>query len=89
MKWTIGMPSYNNFTEVFFTVQSLRMYHDLKDAEIIIVDNYGDKILEKWVRNNGKGVVRPMGTSPGMAATDRKTVKITGNMVDMGTRTPL
>lgn len=58
MKWTIGMPSYNNFTEVFFTVQSLRMHHDLKDAEIVIIDNFGDKILANWVKNNGKNVVR-------------------------------
>jgi len=57
-KWTIGMPSYNNFAEVFFTVQSLRMHHDLKDAEIVIVDNFGDNALAKWVKNNGKGVVR-------------------------------
>ena len=33
MKWSICLPSYNNFTEVYFTVQSLRMYHDLKDTE--------------------------------------------------------
>jgi len=58
MKWTIGMPSYKNFAEVFFTVQSLRMHHDLKDAEIVIVDNFGDNTLANWVRNNGKGVVR-------------------------------
>lgn len=58
MKWSICLPSYNNFTEVFFTVQSLRMHHDLKDTEIIIVDNFGDKVLEKWVKNNGKNVVK-------------------------------
>lgn len=58
MKWSICLPSYNNFTEVFFTVQSLRMYHDLKDAEIVIVDNFGDKILANWVKNNGKNVVK-------------------------------
>jgi len=58
LKWTIGMPCYNNFVEVFFTVQSLRMYHDLKDAEILIVDNFGDKYLENWVKNNGKDKVR-------------------------------
>jgi len=58
MKWTIGMPSYNNFTEVFFTVQSLRMHHDLKDTEIVVVDNFGDKALAKWIKNNGRDVVR-------------------------------
>lgn len=58
MKWSICLPSYNNFTEVFFTVQSLRMYHDLKDTEIIVVDNFGDNVLANWVKNNGKNVVK-------------------------------
>ena len=57
-KWTIGLPSYNNFTEVFFTVQALRMYHNIGDAEILVVDNYGDVALEKWIKNNGKNTVR-------------------------------
>jgi len=58
MKWTIGMPSYNNFTEVFFTVQSLRMHHDLTDCEIVVIDNFGDDNLFKFVKDNGKDVVR-------------------------------
>lgn len=58
MKWTIGMPCYNNYTEVWFTVQSLRMHHDMKDKEILLIDNYGDEALSKWVKNNGKDVVR-------------------------------
>jgi len=58
MKWTIGMPSYNNFTEVFFTVQALREYHGLKDYEIVVVDNFGDANLQKFIKNNGAGVVR-------------------------------
>ena len=58
MKWSICLPCYRNYTEVWFTVQSLRMHHDMKDKEIVIVDNYGDKTLQNWVKNNGKGVVR-------------------------------
>jgi glycosyltransferase involved in cell wall biosynthesis len=58
IKLTIGMPSYSNFTEVFFTVQALRMYHDLTDCEILIVDNFGDPELEKFWKANGKDVVR-------------------------------
>lgn len=58
MKWTIGMPSYKNYVEVFFTVQALRMYHDLSDAEILIIDNFGDNTLANWVKNNGKNKVR-------------------------------
>lgn len=49
MKLTIGMPSYNNYQEVWFTVQSLRIYHDLTDCEILIIDNYGKaEQLEKF-----------------------------------------
>lgn len=57
-KWSIGMPCYNNYVEVFFTVQALRMYHDLKDCEIIVIDNYGDDILEKYIKKDGGGVVK-------------------------------
>jgi len=52
------MPSYNNLTEVYFTVQSLRMHHDLTDCEIVVVDNFGDKGLEKYIKDSGNGVVR-------------------------------
>jgi glycosyltransferase involved in cell wall biosynthesis len=58
MLLTIGMPSYNNYKEVWFTVQALRSYHNLDDCEILIVDNFGDKNLEAWVKGNGSGKVR-------------------------------
>lgn len=51
MKLTIGMPSYDNFTEVYFTVQSLRLHHNLKDCEIVVVDNFGDDMLYKFCRD--------------------------------------
>jgi glycosyltransferase involved in cell wall biosynthesis len=51
--WSIGMPSYNNFTEVYFTVQSLRLHHNLKNCEIIVVDNYGDPVLENFCKAKG------------------------------------
>lgn len=38
---TIGMATYNDFDGVYFTVQSLRLYQDLTDTEILIVDNFG------------------------------------------------
>jgi glycosyltransferase involved in cell wall biosynthesis len=53
LKLTIGMPSYKNFEEVFFTVQSLKMHHDLKDTEIVVIDNFGDTHLEKFARGSG------------------------------------
>jgi glycosyltransferase involved in cell wall biosynthesis len=58
MRLTIGMPAYKNFTEVWFTVQSLRLYQDLTDCEILIVDNFGDKDLENFAKNDGNGIVR-------------------------------
>jgi glycosyltransferase involved in cell wall biosynthesis len=58
MKLTVGMPSFNNFTEVFYTIQSLRMYHDLTDTEILVVDNFGDPELERFVKSQGAGIVR-------------------------------
>lgn len=71
MRLTIGMPSYNNFTEVFFTVQALRMYHDLTGCEILIVDNFGDPELEKFVKAQCRDVVRyekcTEGSGPGFA----------------------
>lgn len=36
---TIGMATYDDFEGVFYTVQALRMYQDLEDCEIIVVDN--------------------------------------------------
>jgi hypothetical protein len=49
MKLTIGMASYNNFTEVWFTVQSLLMYQDMTDTEILVIDNYGDTRLKNFI----------------------------------------
>lgn len=39
VKYTIAMSTFDDFDGVFFTVQSLRMYHDLTDTEIVILDN--------------------------------------------------
>lgn len=52
MLLTIGMPAAKNFDEVYFTVQALRLYHDLSDCEILVVDNAGDDKLKKWIREN-------------------------------------
>ncbi len=42
---TIGMSTYDDFDGVYFTIQSLRMYHDVlknNDCEIIVIDNNPD-----------------------------------------------
>jgi len=58
IRWSICLPSYNNFLEVYFTVQSLRLHHDMSDKEIVIADNYGDDGLLEFVERRGDGVVR-------------------------------
>jgi Sec-independent protein translocase protein TatA len=50
---TIGMATYNDFNGVYFTLQSLRLYQDLRDTELLVVDNYGcqntKQLVENWV----------------------------------------
>lgn len=58
VKWTIGMPCYNNMVENWFTIQSIRMNHDMSDKEIVVIDNYGDNQLKEFVQKNGGGIVR-------------------------------
>lgn len=60
MKWTIGMPSYANLTEVWFTVENLLLYHEryMQDAEIIVIDNFGDPNLETYLRKHDQNHVR-------------------------------
>ncbi len=40
MKLSIGMACYDDFHGVAFSVKSLLMHHDLRDCEIIVVDNH-------------------------------------------------
>ena len=58
MKLTIGIPSFNNHAETWFTVQALRMYQDLTDTEILIVDNFGDEALKNFVTTWASSQVR-------------------------------
>jgi Glycosyl transferase family 2 len=59
---TIGMSTYDDFDGVYFTIQSLRMYHDLKDMEIIVLDNNSESehgkqtknFIEGWIGNIAK-----------------------------------
>ncbi len=38
---TIGMPTYNDYNGVYFTLQAFRMYQHLEDTELLVVDNFG------------------------------------------------
>jgi len=48
---TVAMPSYGNPKETWFTVQSLRLYQDVKHVEILVVDNKGDDAVKKVCRD--------------------------------------
>jgi glycosyltransferase involved in cell wall biosynthesis len=53
MQITIGMASYNNPEQVWWTVQALRIYQDVKDCEILVVDNQGNSTTRKACENSG------------------------------------
>lgn len=55
---TIGMPTYNDFDGVFFTVQALRLYQDLTDTEILVVDNFGCDYTRSFIENCGDPAIR-------------------------------
>lgn len=40
MKLSIGMAVFNDFRAVWFTIQALRLSNDLRDVELIVVDNF-------------------------------------------------
>jgi Glycosyl transferase family 2 len=52
---TIGMPTYNDFNGVYFTIQALRLYHDLRDTELLVVDNFGCERTKQLVEEFAKG----------------------------------
>jgi glycosyltransferase involved in cell wall biosynthesis len=48
---TIGLPSYGNPSEVWFTVQALRLYQDLEGVEVLVADNQGNDETAKVCRD--------------------------------------
>jgi glycosyltransferase involved in cell wall biosynthesis len=52
---TIGMATYNDFDGVYFTIQALRLYQDLADTELLVVDNYGCDTTRPFVEGWAKG----------------------------------
>jgi hypothetical protein len=50
---TIGMATYKDFDGVYFTLQALRLYQDMADTELLVIDNYGcedtRQLVEGWV----------------------------------------
>lgn len=41
VKYTIAMATHDDFDGVYFTIQDLRVHHDMSDVEILVIDNMG------------------------------------------------
>ena len=50
---TIGMAVYQDFDGVYFTVQDLRLHHDMENVEILVVDNFGCNTTAAFVAGTG------------------------------------
>jgi glycosyltransferase involved in cell wall biosynthesis len=48
-KLTIGMATYKDFDGVYFSIQALRLFQDMEDTEILVVDNYGCSATRNFV----------------------------------------
>ncbi len=79
---TIGMATYNDFDGVYFTLQALRLYQDLEDIELIVVDNFGcdhtRSFVESWA---GARYVRATDVVGTAAARDRIFQEAEGDAV--------
>jgi hypothetical protein len=60
-KLTIGFATYDDYDGIYFTIQSIRMYHSeiLKDIEFVIVDNNPDSKHGKAVRDLTNWIKEP------------------------------
>ena len=52
-KLTIGMPTYDDYDGLYFSIQSIRMFHPevLDDIEFVIIDNNPTSSHGKAIRN--------------------------------------
>jgi hypothetical protein len=48
---TVGMATYNDYDGVYFTLEALRLYQDLANTELLVIDNYGCDATRDLVRN--------------------------------------
>jgi len=49
-KLTIGMAVFDDYDGVYFTTQALRMYHDMRNVELVVVDNNPNSVHGKTVK---------------------------------------
>ena len=50
---TIGMATYRDFDGVYFSVQDLRLHHDMDNVEILVVDNFGCDMTAAFIAGTG------------------------------------
>ena len=64
---TIGMATYNDFDGVYFTIQALRLYQDLQDTELLVIDNFGcdhtQEFIEGWSNARYPRLTEKVGTA--------------------------
>ncbi len=58
-KLTIGLPTYDDFDGCWFTLQSLRLHHDMSQVELIVVDNKPDSAGSADLKQKVEGWMRP------------------------------
>lgn len=52
MKLTIGMATFNDYAGVKYSIQALRLYQDLTDVELLVIDNFGCEKTKWFVQNH-------------------------------------
>jgi hypothetical protein len=66
---TIGLPTYDDFDGVYFTIQALRMYQDLDDVELLVVDNFDCATTDHFIAGlrdvRYERLIAPTGTAAG------------------------
>ena len=57
---TVGMATYNDFDGVYFAIQALRLYQDMQDVELLVVDNFGCDYTKRFVEGwtGGRYILR-------------------------------
>ncbi len=58
-KLTIGLPTYDDFDGCWFTLQSLRLHHDMREVELLLVDNKPDSPGSADLKQKVEGWFRP------------------------------
>lgn len=79
---TVGMATYNDYDGVYFTLQSLRLFHDVRDVELLVIDNFGcdhtKSLVEDWT---GARYLRRTDVQGTAAPRDLVFREATGEMV--------